>query len=202
MKEQQLREQVLKLYRLLACGMIDHGELLETDAVIGSSGIQVKTRAEKEDHGRLLGKGGATFRAFRTVLGLIGYRSNIAVRLMPLDDPIHGERAIFQPPMSPADNWKSDEIKSWLEKILKEILLFPYTVEAVEDEPEHKTIFVLAIDAREQLPLVTADFLKCLSIIFNAIGNNKGRHITVAAEPPQASETKGVVAAAGKRIGR
>lgn len=202
MKEQQLREQVLKLYRLLACGMIDHGELLETDAVVNSSGIQIKTRADKEDHGRLLGKGGATFRAFRTVLGLIGYRANIAVRLMPLDEPIHGERAIFQPPMSPAVNWSSEETKGWLDKILKIILCYPYTVEAVEDEIEHKTIFVLAIDDRETLPLVKSDFYKCLAVIFSAIGNNKGRHITVSSERPQAPETKGIVAAAGKRIGR
>ena len=158
MKEQQLREQVLKLYRLLACGIIDHGELLETDAVVSSDGVQLKARAEKEDHGRLVGKGGATFRAFRTVFGLIGYRHRIAVRLLPLQDPIHGERAIFQPPMTPAENWNSAELKGWLEKILSEVLCFPFELETVEDEIDHKTIFVLTIDTREQLPLATSEF--------------------------------------------
>ena len=200
MKEQQLRENVLKIYRLLACGMIEHGELLETDAVVGSELLQVKVRAHREDHGRLLGKGGATFHAFRTVLGLIGYRAKFAVRLLPLENPIHGERAIFQPPMSPAENWNSDEVKAMLEKVLKILLAYPYTLDTVEDEIEHRTIFILQPDEREQMPLAKHDLLKNLSVIFNAIGNNKGRTIAIQGERPADMETKGVVAEAGKRI--
>lgn len=202
MKEQQLRENVLKIYRALLTSLIEHGELLETSAtVLTEKGcVEVDTRAHKEDHGKILGKGGRTFKALQTVLGLIGYRAKFPVRLNFLQSPIHGELSTFMPPMTPAENWKSDELQALLVRVLKFLLAFPYKLEAIENEIEKTTTFVLTIDDREQLPLASVELVKSLSTIFNAIGNAKGRHVTIATEAPKPG-SKGIVASAGLRVG-
>ncbi|MFO7654977.1 MAG: KH domain-containing protein [Candidatus Krumholzibacteriia bacterium] len=75
------RTRILELVSYLAVNLVDHPEAVTVDLVETPDGDTYHLRVHADDLGQLIGKGGQTARALRTLLQAVGYRGDQRIGL-------------------------------------------------------------------------------------------------------------------------
>ncbi len=65
----------------LVKGIVDHPEAVEVQHKIDEMGVLLTLKVHKEDMGKVVGRNGGTARAIRTLLRIVGIKSNARVNL-------------------------------------------------------------------------------------------------------------------------
>lgn len=72
--------------------MVDHPEDVSTERDIDEMGVLITLSVHSEDMGKVIGKEGRTAKALRTLLRVLGAKSNARVNLK-IEEPEDGEKA-------------------------------------------------------------------------------------------------------------
>jgi predicted RNA-binding protein YlqC (UPF0109 family) len=83
-RDQQFLEYVIK-------SLVDHPEDVKIDRTVDQMGVLLKLSVNREDMGKVIGRSGATAKAIRTVLRVVGMKNDARVNLK-IDEPEGGMR--------------------------------------------------------------------------------------------------------------
>ena len=75
-----------EMVQFLAKSLVDHQDDVEVNEVVGQQTAVYELRVHKEDLGKLIGKGGRTARAIRTVLNAASVKGNKRIVLEILNE--------------------------------------------------------------------------------------------------------------------
>ena len=70
----------------LVKGIVDHPEDVQVDMLSGRRGKTLEVRVHPDDLGKVIGRGGRTAKALRTVIGALGNGSNVRVDFLDVDE--------------------------------------------------------------------------------------------------------------------
>ena len=65
----------------LVKGIVDHPEAVQVERKLDEMGVLLTLKVHKEDMGKVVGRNGGTARAIRTLLRIVGIKSNARVNL-------------------------------------------------------------------------------------------------------------------------
>lgn len=82
-KDQEFLEYVIK-------SLVDHPDDVQVERTVDEMGVLLTLKVNKEDMGQIIGKQGATIRAIRALLKIVGLRNHARVNLK-LAEPITAE---------------------------------------------------------------------------------------------------------------
>lgn len=95
--DQQFLEYVVK-------ALVDHPEDVKVTRVVDELGVLLTLAVHKDDMGKVIGRSGATAKAIRTVLRVVGMKNDARVNLK-IEEPEGGTRA---PGVAPIDQNDDD----------------------------------------------------------------------------------------------
>lgn len=173
----KLQEIFLRLAKMFTV----HHDLLTVEANHAGDFVTLSPRAHSEDASKLVGTGGANFRALINVLNVAAARLGVRFYLARIKDIRGTEKPATQPRFMAVPNWPKNEIMALFRKTCADLLDQPF-----ETEWEHQkgdTSFIdLKVSSAEQISLPDEQLADGLSIIFNAIGMSHGRKLRVSLE--------------------
>jgi uncharacterized protein len=70
----------------LVRGIVDHPEDVRVDLVTNRRGRTLEVRVHPEDLGKVIGRGGRTAKALRTVIGALGPGRSVRVDFLDVDE--------------------------------------------------------------------------------------------------------------------
>ncbi|OGZ61656.1 MAG: hypothetical protein A2932_00855 [Candidatus Spechtbacteria bacterium RIFCSPLOWO2_01_FULL_46_10] len=73
-------------------GLVEHPDDVKVDRKVDEMGVLLTLRVHADDMGQIIGKGGNTARAIRSLLRIVGLRGNARVNLK-IEEPEGGRRA-------------------------------------------------------------------------------------------------------------
>jgi predicted RNA-binding protein YlqC (UPF0109 family) len=76
---------VKKLIEAIVTGLVDHPDEVEVDESPGGRRVVYSVRVHPEDRGQVIGKGGSTAEALRTLVGGIAQRRGLRVEIEIVD---------------------------------------------------------------------------------------------------------------------
>ena len=85
-RDQQFLEYVIK-------ALVDHPEEVKITRVVDEMGVLLTLIVNREDMGKVIGRSGATAKAIRTVLRVVGMKNNARVNLK-IEEPEGGTRGM------------------------------------------------------------------------------------------------------------
>lgn len=97
-QDQQFLEYVVK-------SLVDHPEDVKIDRTIDEMGVLLKLSVNAEDMGKIIGRSGATAKAIRTILRVVGMKNDARVNLK-IEEPEGGARSnntASEEPVGPID---------------------------------------------------------------------------------------------------
>lgn len=77
-KDQEFLDYVVK-------SLVDHPETVEVNRVIDEMGVLLTLKVHKDDMGQIVGRKGATAKAIRSLLRIVGLKNNARVNLKILE---------------------------------------------------------------------------------------------------------------------
>jgi predicted RNA-binding protein YlqC (UPF0109 family) len=83
-RDQQFLEYVIK-------ALVEHPEDVKIDRTVDEMGVLLKLSVHKDDMGKVIGRSGATAKAIRTILRVVGMKNDARVNLK-IDEPEGGMR--------------------------------------------------------------------------------------------------------------
>lgn len=84
--DQQFLEYVIK-------ALVDHPEDVKINRTVDEMGVLLTLSVNKDDMGKVIGRSGATAKAIRTVLRVVGMKNDARVNLK-IEEPEGGERSM------------------------------------------------------------------------------------------------------------
>jgi len=72
--------------------IVNHPDDVKIERKVDEMGVLLSLNVNREDMGTLIGKGGSTAKAIRTLIRIVGIRNNARVNLK-IEEPEGGERA-------------------------------------------------------------------------------------------------------------
>ena len=84
-RDQQFLEYVVK-------ALVDHPEDVVIDRTVDEMGVLLKLSVNRDDMGKIIGRSGATAKAIRTILRVVGMKNDARVNLK-IEEPEGGSRA-------------------------------------------------------------------------------------------------------------
>ncbi len=84
-RDQQFLEYVIK-------ALVDHPEDVKIERTVDQMGVLLKLAVHRDDMGKVIGRSGATAKAIRTVLRVVGMKNDARVNLK-IDEPEGGMRS-------------------------------------------------------------------------------------------------------------
>lgn len=91
-------EQDQKFLEYVVQGLVEHPEAVQITRTVDEMGVLLTLTVHKDDMGKVVGRQGATAKAIRTLLRVVGMKNNARVNLK-INEPEGGTRA---PGMTPA----------------------------------------------------------------------------------------------------
>ena len=98
--DQQFLEYVVKQ-------LVDHPEEVKIVRTVDELGVLLKLSVHSDDMGKIIGRSGATAKAIRTVLRVVGMKNDARVNLK-IDEPEGSERMVRAPSQAHADEDTDD----------------------------------------------------------------------------------------------
>jgi len=86
--DQQFLEHVVK-------ELVDHPEAVKVDRTVDEMGVLLTLDVHSEDMGKIIGRQGATAKAIRTLLRVVGMKNNARVNLK-INEPEGGTKAVSE----------------------------------------------------------------------------------------------------------
>ena len=173
----KLQEIFLRLARMFTV----HHDLLTVEANHAGDFVTLSPRAHSEDASKLVGSGGANFRALINVLNVAAARLGVRFYLARVKDVRGTEKPQRQPPFKADPNWPKDEIMALFRQTCADLFDQPFTTEWSHQSGD--TSFIeLELAAGERISLPDEQLADGLSIVFNAIGMSHHRKLRVSLE--------------------
>lgn len=171
---------VTERLRELIAEIILHPDSLEFIRIPLTSHVVLNMRAQVSDTGRIIGPGGAHFRAFKMLAAIMGERQGVKVLLGRMDAPLDSRPADSYRKVEFRVDWDADKVRGLLERAASSSLPLGATVTAV-DVDDVTSVLTIQHSPRERSELVTA-LVEASQTLFNAIGKANGRMLYVTAE--------------------
>ncbi len=92
-QDQQFLEYVVK-------SLADHPEDVKVRRTVDEMGVLLTLAVHKEDMGKIIGRSGATAKAIRTILRVVGMKNDARVNLK-IEEPEGSDRAVGGAPSAP-----------------------------------------------------------------------------------------------------
>lgn len=92
-------------------GIVNHPDDVMVERKVDELGVLLTLKVNPEDMGQVIGKGGATARAVRTLLRIVGMKSNARVNLK-IEEPEGSARRTSQDAMNEASDESSEAPQS------------------------------------------------------------------------------------------
>lgn len=99
-RDQQFLEYVVK-------SLADHPEDVKITRVVDQMGVLLTLSVNPEDMGKIIGRAGATAKAIRTILRVVGMKNDARVNLK-IEEPEGGSAPSREPAPAPSDSDDSD----------------------------------------------------------------------------------------------
>lgn len=101
--------------------LVDHPESVTIERQVDEMGVLLRLRVHPEDMGQIVGRQGATAKAIRTLLRIVGIKANARVNLK-IEEPEGSTRSQERPSASPAPSME-DKVASDMDAIADELKL-------------------------------------------------------------------------------
>jgi uncharacterized protein len=99
-RDQQFLEYVIT-------ALVDHPEDIKITRVVDEMGVLLTLVVNKDDMGKVIGRSGATAKAIRTILRVVGMKNDARVNLK-IEEPEGAREARDAAPEAPAEEYKRD----------------------------------------------------------------------------------------------
>lgn len=166
--------------RILVESFIGYPDKLKMRAVNEANFARIIPIPDSRDFGRIVGSGGAMYANLTLLMRLAGKKHGKTFLLERMAKPTNGERE-FPTPKRAKEDWSTQDtqkVEAILRQILDGILEHYYTITTRGDDV--RTTFIVKIEDSEPLPIQQEEVLNAVSRVLGAIGNVRGRDISVS----------------------
>lgn len=165
-----------RILRALVSEFVMHPENLEiTERRVGKL-VEIRLRAHLADTSRVIGEGGAHFRALARLVSVMGARDRKSAMLHPVLPATVGERERY-PEFRVQDKWPGARLMDLAEAFAEAIFGDPAKAEA-DDYPEGRTLLKMLVGENVPEEQIEA-LLEPVQTIWKAIGKRHGRTFQV-----------------------
>ncbi|KPJ71574.1 hypothetical protein AMJ50_01650 [Parcubacteria bacterium DG_74_3] len=91
-------------------GLVDHPEDVKIDRKVDEMGVLLSLKVNPEDMGQIIGKAGATARAIRSLVRIVGLKNHARVNLK-IEEPRGGRSTPAQAKKASAEEGLDEELK-------------------------------------------------------------------------------------------
>ena len=143
--------------------------------------LVIEISVSESDTGRLIGKGGATWRGLRSLALSIGAQERCRVEFRPIAEPPQGKSAVAKP-VAARDEWPEAEMLALLRETCEAVLSCPDSLRIIGGSDAERTVTDVAVSRSE--PHWSVETVgAALGVVAMAIGRAHGRtwHVTMRA---------------------
>jgi len=101
--DQEFLEYVVK-------ALVDHPEDVKIDRKVDEMGVLLSLKVNPEDMGQIIGRAGATARAIRSLVRIIGLKNHARVNLK-IEEPVGGRAPVTRGRRTPTEGEELEELK-------------------------------------------------------------------------------------------
>ncbi len=185
-------------------GLVTHLAQREKDLFVKvkpvASLVSVSIECHAEDAPRIIGKGGAHFKALTRIVQAIGSKNKLLIRLNAIEaERLEDSDAPSTWGFKPDRNWDRAGIKRLLLETCRMVFRNGDCIQVIErdDNAQTLTMFFVSVARNEPMELCL-EMTNDLNTLFNAIGKRRGRLLQVGVIPEQEPETPQPKSAAGR----
>lgn len=177
MKETPASKDLRELFTELAHGFTTHHDSIRVEMNQSANFVALTVTAHAEDSAKLIGRGAQNFNAMRNLLNFAANKLNVRFHLSRIKD-LNGTRVPdLQASSVSDDEWPQEEISRLASDTCDK--LFKGSCSIVFENQGKKSIINITVGEDEPFIIPEVQVEESLDIIFAAIGQNKGRKISV-----------------------
>ena len=169
---------IVGLLTALAKSFTEHHDLLEITSTLEGDRVVVRWIAHPDDAAKIIGKGGGTFYAMKTIGLCATAKLGFEFHLTRIKDQSGETKDPNPKPPQYHQNWPRDEIGELIRTTCENIFEGNVLVEWVTERGSESTANV-SVGAAEKFAVPQEQLEDSLSTVFNAIGHVVGRKIYV-----------------------
>ncbi len=102
--------------------LVDHPEAVKVDRTVDQMGVLLTLDVHAEDMGKIIGRSGATAKAVRTLLRVVGMKNNARVNLK-INEPVGGLRSAERTQEHDAASPSHTELSKTVDEAMEELKL-------------------------------------------------------------------------------
>lgn len=161
---------IIRLVRAL----VTYPDNISIESRVRETSTSLTLISHVEDHGKVIGKAGATIKALQHVCDVIAARHGKSIRLTKPPTPPPPVTGDPLPPFKYDHHWSSQEVVELMAVACKALFIFPVTI--TPEDVGRNTFIDLGLHLTEPpVPLEDQPLGEALTRIFRVIGKNKGR---------------------------